>query len=406
MNISSKRAESGNLAVLITAAGLSSRMGQWKAAMTIDGVPNIVRILRTAFQAGVKKAWIVTGYRAEELENLVQEAFPQDDFRRIRFVCNERYESTQMFDSLCLGLKAIRETPDAEKPEGIFFSPVDVPLVSAFTCQKETEGFLENDADFFVPEAFGKPGHPLLIRFSAVPRILAHNGERGLRGVLEADPAAVYKVPVPDIGCTMDADTPEEFRLLLQEAGQLRIPDETRCLALLHFFGAPESLIAHGRTVAELAGEIARSTGKREEEARLAVAAGWLHDLAKGQPQHAGTGAAWLDALGYGTVAKAVGTHMDLPEEEEKQFGIPAILYLADKLVKGNQRTSLEERFAPGRERFLDNPEAMKGLERRYRAARRLLQEAEMRGFFYEREGRLICAGNSMEDKYEDSGLL
>ena len=101
----------------------------------------------------------------------------------------------------------------------------------------------------------------------------------------------------------------------------------------------------------------------------LVVAAGYLHDLAKGQPDHAGVGGRYLEELGYGRVGRVVATHMDLPVQEQS-VDESALIYLADKLSDGDQVVSLEERFSRVREKFGDQPEALTAVAKRLQDAR------------------------------------
>ena len=47
------------------------------------------------------------------------------------------------------------------------------------------------------------------------------------------------------------------------------------------------------------------------------------------------------------------------------------LVFLADKLMKGEQRVTIEERFAAKQARFRENPEALAALEGRYKKAKR-----------------------------------
>ncbi len=76
----------------------------------------------------------------------------------------------------------------------------------------------------------------------------------------------------------------------------------------------------------------------------LIVAAGRLHDIARGQPDHAGAGAKLLAEMGYPRVGAVVAKHMDIrspgPSVDEAD-----LIYFADKCVEEDRLVSLEERF-------------------------------------------------------------
>lgn len=359
---------------------MSSRMGEDKARMEIEGLPNITREVQTMTAAGVSVITVITGYMAEER----MEAAGRTGCPGLREIRNPDYASTQMFDSVCLGLRDyIERHPEGSPDEGVYFFPVDEPLFTVFTVRKVQEAFDHTPGSVYTASYRGVPGHPLLIRASAIPEILAHDGSRGLRGAVEAMGEAFVKVPVPDPGAGMDADTREEFEKLLAEAEERRRPHETRCLELLTWFEQPPERVAHCRAVSLTAGRMAeqvmaaamhsdeRITREEAEDFIGRVrAAGWLHDIAKGHPDHAVTGASWLYDLGYHSIAPWVAAHTDLPEKDQKEINGAMLVYLADKMVKGDFVTTLEDRFAGARERFREDPAASEAVRCRYRVAK------------------------------------
>lgn len=157
-----------------------------------------------------------------------------------------------------------------------------------------------------------------------------------------------------------------------QEVGQLPHPDLTEevCMALLHAAGTPARVIAHCRAVAEEALRLADRLPADEAapDRRLLYAAALLHDVARTEPNHAETGAAWVRALGYPEVADVIALHHDFDGDRLDEA---ALLFLADKYVRGTERVSLEERFAASAERCADE-EARAAHDRRYQAAKRL----------------------------------
>jgi hypothetical protein len=93
-----------------------------------------------------------------------------------------------------------------------------------------------------------------------------------------------------------------------------------------------------------------------------------LHDIAKGLPRHAETGAAMVDAFGFPELTDAVARHSDLGGDD--RLDETAVVYLADKLVQGERRVSLDDRFLPALTRFARDPQAFAGANRRYAEAR------------------------------------
>ena len=365
---------------LISAAGRSSRMGDFKPLMKLGAQTVLEREIQTLRACGVHEITIITGRRAEDIRAAA--AGPG-----IHFIHNPAYAETKMFDSVCLGLSYYeekRKTAGKETLDGIFFFPVDVPLFTPFTLEYEKYRFAEGDGDVYLPEYEKTPGHPLLIRADVIEKLLQHDGTMGLKGACEQPEIRRIPLDVPDPGCAFDADTQEEFQKLRDWERKRPVPDKEECERLLAWFHTPEATVRHSRAVAELAVELADRVLKHRAETCVEMtyksppidkhkiyAAALLHDIAKAYPEHPETGAGWLRLLGHTGIADIVADHMDLPEEKLGYLNESLIVYLADKQVQGERRVTIEERFAAKREKFKDNPEALAGVERRYQLAKR-----------------------------------
>lgn len=192
----------GNGAV-ITAAGIASRMGEFKPLLPMGEETVIDGVIRTLRQAGVEKIVVVTGYCREMLEQHLFSA-------GVMFVHNERFAQTQMFDSVKLGLKAL-----GESCQKILITPADVPLFKAQTIER----LLQQQGGCVRPVYQGKPGHPLLIDGSAVCALLACSGKEGLRGAIVEAGLKIRDVPVEDEGTVLDMDTPQDYKNLLHKKG-------------------------------------------------------------------------------------------------------------------------------------------------------------------------------------------
>ena len=184
---------------LIVAAGMSSRMGEFKPMLNIGSISIAQRVIATFQQAGVDKIVMVTGYNATQLERHLSGL-------GVIFLRNENYEHTQMFDSVRIGLDYLKD-----KCDRVLFTPVDIPLFTAATVQ----ALLASGAALASPVCEGAIGHPTLIATALIERILADPGTDGLRGALAHCGAEMERVPVADKGVLHDADTPEDYRALL-----------------------------------------------------------------------------------------------------------------------------------------------------------------------------------------------
>ena len=187
------------IGAVIVAAGMSSRMGDFKPMLNIGSISIAQRVVATFHQAGVTRIAVVTGYNALKLERHLAN-------NGLVFLRNENYASTQMFDSAKIGLAYLRD-----KCDRILFTPVDIPLFTAETVLK----LIESGADLACPVCQGAAGHPLLIASSLVDRFLADSGENGLQGAISRCGTAMARIPVDDAGILHDADTPVDYKALL-----------------------------------------------------------------------------------------------------------------------------------------------------------------------------------------------
>ena len=188
------------IGAVIVAAGMSSRMGDFKPMLNIGSISIAQRIVATFHQAGVSKIVVVTGYLAQLLEKHLSNS-------GLIFLRNENYAETQMFDSAKIGLSYLKD-----KCDKVLFTPVDIPLFTALTVAD----LIDSGAELACPVCDGKTGHPLLISSSVIEKILGDSGEGGLQGAISRCGTEMVQVPVEDQGILHDADTPADYESLLK----------------------------------------------------------------------------------------------------------------------------------------------------------------------------------------------
>jgi len=194
------RKEIKPVAAVITAAGLSSRMGTLKALLPLGEGSILSACVENMRRAGAEITVVVTGHRAEEIEAHLAGS-------GCVTVHNPDYAKNHMFDSLCIGLRALGEDYGR-----VLVSPVDVPAVKADTVLR----LLETEGDFVRPIFEGRPGHPVLLSAGIIGDILAYGGEGGLRGAMDALNIKPTDVETDDEGVSVDADTPEDYAKILK----------------------------------------------------------------------------------------------------------------------------------------------------------------------------------------------
>lgn len=182
------------------AAGMSTRMKEFKQLMKIGDLSMAERVVLNFQRAGIKDIVMVTGYQGKLLEKSLQSY-------GITFLRNEQYANTEMFDSAKIGLEYMKGRCDR-----ILFCPADVPFFTVDTV----ECLLKEKGDWIVPSYERKAGHPICIDGSFIPEILTYEGGQGLKGALDICGLKPKFLQTEDEGTVIDADTQEDYKHLLE----------------------------------------------------------------------------------------------------------------------------------------------------------------------------------------------
>lgn len=185
---------------VLVAAGLSSRMHDFKPLLPFGNSTISLHIVTMLKKMGLSPIIVVTGYRAEELESHLFST-------GVRFVKNERFQETQMFDSVKMGIMAVKE-----ECERILIMPMDIPAILPDTFKQ----VLNIDAPIVRTRYEDRTGHPIVIRCDIAETIMDYDGDNGLKGAIAACGVAPCDLEVADEGVRKDVDTPEEYQNLIQ----------------------------------------------------------------------------------------------------------------------------------------------------------------------------------------------
>lgn len=191
------------LGAIVLGAGLSRRMGSEKLLLpfgdqkmlekTIDG---IAESFRGVIVVVTKKAVFNAIVKREEPIYLI----------------NDHPELGQ-----ATSLKIAVAYLNANYPEceGILVFLGDQPLIRKTLVDEMTRLVADYPEKIIMPEYKGRRGHPVAFGKHWMSELLAVFGDTGGRGVIEAHPEALIKIP-GDKSCVMDADTPEDYQYLLE----------------------------------------------------------------------------------------------------------------------------------------------------------------------------------------------
>jgi CTP:molybdopterin cytidylyltransferase MocA len=194
---------------LVTAAGLSSRMGDFKPLLPLHGKTVIENTVDSLLVGGAKTVVVVVGHRSQELKRLLCERYGS----QVMIAWNRDYSQTDMLRSIQIGCGMLPVC------DGFFLLPGDMPLVRQSTFQKVLETWETGQFDVVFPTLEGRRKHPPLISAGMIPEILAFSGVGGLRQLWARYEDKIGVVPVDDQGVEIDLDTPEDYRSCQKNQG-------------------------------------------------------------------------------------------------------------------------------------------------------------------------------------------
>lgn len=190
---------------LVVAAGLSKRMGEFKPLLPLNGKTMIESTVDSMLQAAVPTVVVVAGYRGGEIEAV----FAQKGDPRIQVVHNPNYRHGDMMESVRTGIGRLADAAAA------FILPGDIPLVGKNTFKLLQAEMETGRCKVAVPTLNGRPKHPPLVHQSCFDALLSFRQDGGLQVALQLFREQTILVPVDDLGCSLDADTPAQYRDLL-----------------------------------------------------------------------------------------------------------------------------------------------------------------------------------------------
>ena len=164
---------------------------------------------------------------------------------------------------------------------------------------------------------------------------------------------------VPDGNILFDVDTPEDYANLLELFRRSHVPTDAECAVIVNDICAVAGNIQlHCAKVAEVAVKIGRALSKSGQAADVAAirAAAMLHDIAKEQPHHDTAGGEMLRDMGFPLIGEMIAAHTDLAGDPGRASLEAKVVYLADKMVKGTNLVTVDERYAAAGASFGSTP--------------------------------------------------
>lgn len=322
--------------------------------------------IRLFQKAGISDIRVVVGYKADLLIPILKRL-------GVKTIFNSDYDRG-MYSSVQVAVRTLESGKQA-----FFLLPGDSPLVKESTISQLLVAYQSlGDIDVLYPVFGGRKGHPPLILKTCFEAIMNSEPREGLKEVLRNHAHRQRYINVEDPGILLDFDTWEDYQKGVKATfgKEPLFPSKEKCMVLLTEKQGANKVMTHCREVARVASCLAEhlNSGGSRLNLGLVMAGGLLHDLAKGEKNHARRGGQIMRDLGYGDVARIIEGHMrisfgDLVLDET------AIIYYADKIVQEDYLVSLDERFAYARDKYWNLP--LGEIENRFTQARLIEREIE-----------------------------
>jgi molybdenum cofactor cytidylyltransferase len=182
-------------AVIVLAAGESSRLGQPKQLIQFEGEPLVRRAARTALESSASQVVIVVGAFAGE----VSDACAGLD---VTLATNLNWQ---------LGLgRSIRAGVEALQPGlgAVVLALCDMPMVTAELLRELAEAVIDGTPAIAAAEYNCHLGVPCAFHVSQFPSLLTLSGDKGARDLVR-NAKVVSRITFE--ACAIDIDTPEDL---------------------------------------------------------------------------------------------------------------------------------------------------------------------------------------------------
>ena len=195
------------IVAVVLSAGESSRMGQPKALLPIDGETFIERIVAALKQTKVGKIIVILGHNARELQSKISHL-------PVEILINTDYKLGQL-SSLQLAVRNLQPDLDCD---GMLVHLVDHPYLAPALVEEMIRRFYETRKRIIVPKFHGKRGHPVIFSNALFDEILSAPMEEGAKAVVNAHRAETLEIETEEEGIAVDIDTPELYQQHVRRA--------------------------------------------------------------------------------------------------------------------------------------------------------------------------------------------
>jgi molybdenum cofactor cytidylyltransferase len=191
-------------ALVLLAAGNSTRMGAPKQLLDFGGKPLLRHAAEVALSAGCDPVIVVLGARGQELRQALAGT-------PVEVVLNQRW-ADGMGTSIQAGVRALEH----REVSGAILALADQPFITADFLRGLAEKSVETGRPIVASLYSGTAGVPVFFAREAFPMLMKLEPEQGCKGVILGHPADSLLVDCPE--AAIDIDTPEDYATALRSA--------------------------------------------------------------------------------------------------------------------------------------------------------------------------------------------
>ncbi|MDA3859949.1 MAG: NTP transferase domain-containing protein [Melioribacteraceae bacterium] len=199
------RNDSFSITGLVIAAGLSSRIGEFKPLLQYDGrtfLENIINKLDSICDQII----VVTGHNRTSIDT---ELNLSQNTNKIKTVFNKNY-TDGMFTSLQAGLA------HANEKNWVLYHFIDQPAIPKLFYEQIISE-IDDDFDWIQPTNNGKKGHPILLGGKTIDAILSSDSQSNLKQISESHKIKKKYFDTETKSIFFDVDTKDDFKKLMEE---------------------------------------------------------------------------------------------------------------------------------------------------------------------------------------------
>ncbi len=188
---------------IIPAAGRSSRMGQPKQLLDVQGQPMLLAVIEPLTACGLAAGvFVVTNSLVVSTLDLSSVG--------VSVVLNDEPDA-EMIDSVRLGITRIQHEHNLAQDDGILICPGDQPGLIPDDVTRCCRAFIHSPSNIVIASHGGKRGHPMIFPASMIPLVMSNACDTGLRELPQQHPDLVASLELTSSAVVRNVNTPPDY---------------------------------------------------------------------------------------------------------------------------------------------------------------------------------------------------